>query len=135
MAKVTAASLDGWKMQISDGRHSWVGDIAADKGGQDAGPSPFDHLLAALASCACYITKRYAATAKLPVEGVHVETEGDWVKDASGQEVYRVRLNIRYRGSLSDGDLKRLERSANACPVKQAFAGLIRVETSVGRDA
>ena len=133
MAKVTATSLDGWKMQLSDGRHNWAGDIARDKGGEDAGPSPFDHLLAALASCACYITKRYAATAKLPVEDVHVEAEGDWVKDASGQEVYRVRLSAAYRGNLSDSDLKRLERAAGTCPVKQAFEGLIRMEVSVGR--
>ena len=133
MTKVTADSLDGWKMQLSDGRHSWVGDIDRDKGGEDAGPAPFDHLLAALASCACYITKRYAATAKLPVEGVHVEAEGDWVKDASGQEVYKVLVSARYRGELSDSDLKRLANAAKTCPVKQAFEGLIRTEVSVGR--
>jgi putative redox protein len=133
MARVTAASLDGWKMQMSDGRHSWVADVGAKSGGADAGPGPFDHLLAALAACACFITRRYAQTAGIPVQAVAVEAEGDWVKDPSGQELYQIRLSARYGGDLSEADLKRLERAANTCPVKQAFGGLIRIETTVGR--
>ena len=133
MAKVTATSLDGWKMQMSDGRHAWVADLPAPHGGADAGPGPFDHLLAALASCACFITRRYAQTAKLPVQAAAVEAEGDWAKDASGQQVYQIRLVARYRGELSEADLKRLEQAANTCPVKQAFGGLIRIETTVGK--
>jgi len=133
MAKVTATSLDGWKMQMSDGRHSWVSDLPAQHGGADAGPGPFDHLLAALASCACFITRRYAQTARIPVEGATVEAEGDWVKEPSGQEVYRIKLGARYKGNLSDADLKRLEQAAHTCPVKQAFGGLLRVEVRVAR--
>ena len=133
MAKVTARSLDGWKMQVSDGRHAWVSDLPRDKGGEDAGPSPFDQLLGALASCACFITRQYAQTARIPVEGVVVEAEGDWVKDATAQEIYRIKLGAKYAGQLSDGDLARLARAAETCPVRQALGGRIRVETTVGR--
>jgi len=134
MAKVTARSLDGWKMQVSDGRHEWLADVSAKSGGADAGPAPFDHLLAALATCVCFITRRYAQTARIPVEAATVDVEGDWAKEpGSGQEFYQIKVSARYSGKLSDQDLQRLAHAADTCPVKRAYGGLIRVEVSVGK--
>ena len=132
--KMTVTSLDGWKMRVFDGRHSWVSDLGCDLGGDDAGPAPFDLLLASLATCACFITRRYAQTAKIPVESVTVETAGRWVKpEGGGDEIYEVAIRAAYKGNLSDSDLARLKRAAETCPVKQVLGGHGRVVVEVAR--
>lgn len=132
--RVTVESLDGWRMQVSDGRHSWISDLGGSAGGADAGPAPFDHLLAALATCACFITRRYAQTARIPVESVSVEVEGRWVKpEGGGGEIYEISIAARYRGDLSESDLARLKRAAETCPVKQVLGSGARMSVSVAR--
>lgn len=132
MYKVTANWFNDYQMQISDGRHRWVTDLPEDKGGADAGPSPFDLLNGALAASVCVCTKKYAENSKLPVEDVIVDVEGDWVKKSgSDDEVYAVKVTARFKGDLSESDLKRLERAAAACPVKEAVTGGLTIETQV----
>ncbi len=133
MAKLKVDWVKDFQMQVSVGRHSWAADVAVDKGGGDAGPSPFDHLLGALGTCMCFIARKYAVTSKLPVEGLSAEVEGEWVKAEGGEEVYQIRSRLAVRGKLSESDLKRLARAVETCPVHQAFGGRIRVRMEVGK--
>jgi putative redox protein len=49
MVTVTG-SASGFSQQIEIGRHRMTADEPTDAGGTDTGPTPYDHLLAALGS-------------------------------------------------------------------------------------
>ncbi len=132
MPKVTANWLREFQMQINDGRHQWLADMPADKGGSDVEPSPLDMLCAALAACKCFMVKKYAATSKLPVEDVIVEVNGSF-RDESDYGTFEMTAEVKVKGDLSEKDLQRLLRAAETCPVKQAVVGLKDVKCSVAK--
>ncbi len=134
MPKVTANWLREFQMQINDGRHQGLADEPEEVGGSDVGPNPFDMLLGAMAACKCFVVKKYAVTSKLPVEDVIVEAQGDWVKEpGSKDEAYQIKVEVKVKGDLSEKDLARLLRAAEACPVKQAVVGVKDVECSIAK--
>lgn len=134
MAKVTANWLREFQMQINDGRHQWLADEPEEVGGSDVGPNPFDMLLGAAAACACFFAKRYAVTSKLPVQDVIAEAQGDWVKEPDSEEkTYRIKVEVKVKGDLSEKDLARLLRAAESCALKQAVVGLKDVKCSIAK--
>ena len=132
MPKVTANWFREFQMQINDGRHQWVADEPEDVGGSDTGPNPFDMLLGAVAACACFFVKRYAITSKLPVEDVIVEVDGSF-RDENDPGSFEMKAEIKVKGDLSEKDLERLLRAAEACAVKQAILGLKEVKATIAR--
>ena len=128
MAKVTANWFREFELQVNDGRHQWVADLPADKGGSDVGPGAFDMLLGSLAACMCFVTKKYAQNSKLPVEDVIVEAEGNWVKDpGSGSSQYEIKTRLELKGDLSDSDIQRLARAAESCSVRRTITGALKI--------
>jgi putative redox protein len=57
---------------ISVGPHVFQGDEPRENGGKDAGPDPFELILAALGACASTTVQMYAGRKQWPLEGVHV---------------------------------------------------------------
>lgn len=45
---IVRGSADGWAQKISVGRHHLISDEPISSGGTDAGPTPYDLILAAL---------------------------------------------------------------------------------------
>lgn len=132
MPKVTANWLREFQMQINDGRHQWMADVSTAAGGSDVEPGPFDMLCAALAACKCFVVKKYAVNSKLPVEDVIVEVNGSF-RDENDLGSFEMKAEVKVKGDLSEKDLQRLLRAAQACPVKQAIIGVKEVKTTVAR--
>ena len=66
---VVRGSAAGFVQEIIAGPHRMIGDEPASAGGTDAGPSPYDLLLAALGSCTSMTVGIYARRKGWPLEG------------------------------------------------------------------
>lgn len=116
-----------YRQRIEIGPHVLVADEPADAGGDDAGPSPLDFLLAALGACTSMTVKMYAERKGWPLRGVEVRLEQGREGDA-----HVIRRKIALEGDLTGEQRQRLLEIANKCPVHRTLTGTIRVESELG---
>ena len=123
---------------ITAGVHEIVADESFAAGGHDAGPSPYQLLLAALGSCTSMTLGLYARRKQWPLTRVRVELShskvaardgaGDATSEARSDRITRV---IHVDGPLSRDQRQRLMQVANRCPVHRTLTSQIDVATSV----
>jgi putative redox protein len=139
--QVTTRTEDEYRTEIRAGRHSLVADEPEDVGGTDAGPTPYDYLLAALGSCTGMTLRMYAdrkgwpleeATVRLSHEKIHAD-DCDHCDQADGK-VDRIEREIDVQGDLTSDQRQRLLEIANKCPVHRTLHGEIDVQSHL-RDA
>lgn len=114
----SARSIPGTLRQevvIGDG-HRLVTDEPERVGGEGSAPAPHELLPAALAACISTTLVMYARTKDWPLEAVEVDVEYD--HKASPR---RFDVDVRIEGELDDEQLERLEKVAEACPVRRAL--------------
>lgn len=126
----------GLNQQITVGRHHLVGDEPADQGGDDAGPNPYDLLLAALGTCTSMTVSLYARRKGWPLEGVAVHLVHSKIHalDCAHCETKEGMLDhidrdLELAGPLSDEQRGRLLEIANKCPVHRTLTSEIDIET------
>ena len=78
MAEATA-DIGGinYVVALKTGRHVLTGDEPASRGGQDAGPAPYDLLASSLAACTAITLRMYAERKQWPLESAQVEVYAD----------------------------------------------------------
>jgi putative redox protein len=118
------------------GRHELVVDEPVGSGGRDAGPSPYDLLLAALGSCTVMTMRLYAQRRGYPLAGVTVALSHDRVHardcaecDTDDGRLDRIRRTITMSGELSRDQRADLLRVADRCPVHRTLSSDILIET------
>jgi putative redox protein len=136
--QVVTRTQGHYRTEIAAGRHTLVADEPASVGGDDAGPTPYDYLLAALGSCTGMTLRMYAdrkdwpleeATVRLSHEKVHAE-DCDHC-DTDRGKVDRIRREIELTGELEDQQRDRLLEIANKCPVHRTLHSEIDVQSSL----
>lgn len=124
----------GFRTEIVVRGHTLVADEPAAAGGTDAGPTPYDYLLAALGSCTAMTVRMVAGRRGWPLEGVSVRLWQSRVyeKDCEECEVKNVGIDqiereVDLAGPLTEEQHEGLLRIADRCPVSQTLARGIRV--------
>jgi len=126
----------GYRTEITAGPHSLVADEPITAGGTGTGPTPYELLLGALASCMAMTLRMYADRKRWPLEsvGIQLRTERAHDKDCAECEqsevgIPRVSRRIVLVGPLSEEQRLRLHQIADRCPVKQTLGRGMLVET------
>lgn len=118
MFTATAQSRDGALLQHIDvnGRHQITTDEPTSLGGTDTAPAPHELLAAMLAACVAVTLATYANKHSWKLGELTVGVTYD------DQSVPRhVTTTIRLQDGLAPDQISRLERVAEACPVKRAL--------------
>jgi len=136
---VTVAEADTgtYTQQITAGRHQFLADEPQPVG-DDAGPTPYDLLLAALGSCTSMTIRLYANKKGWPLEHVEVSLRHSRIhaEDCAECETKTGMINhidrsITLVGDLDDTQRERLLAIAERCPVHQTLTSEINISTSL----
>lgn len=121
---------------VSSDSHYWLADEPRSVGGNNTGPDPYEHLLAALGTCTAMTLRMYAARKRMPLEHVVVELKHsrDYLEDCEGCEEKPVQIDVlerelTLRGALSQEEKERLLEIADRCPVHRTLHNNLQVRT------
>ena len=130
-ARVGAA---GFRTEIETRAHRLRADEPVPLGGTDAGPTPYELLLGALASCTAMTLRMYADRKRWPLAGaeVRMRTARSHEPDCEQCEtekvgIGRIERTVELDGTLTDEQRARLLEIADRCPVKQTLERGIEV--------
>jgi putative redox protein len=124
--------------KITVGSHVLLADEPEDVGGADAGPNPYELLLAALGTCAGITVQMYADRKQWPLEEVHVVLS--WARvhaedcgecDTEVKMVDGIEMEVSFSGDLSEVQRRRLTEIAGKCPVHRTLSSPIQIHTGL----
>ena len=134
---VTEAGTGTYTQQITAGHHRLVADEAQPIG-DDAGPIPYDLLLAALGACTSMTVRMYANRKGWPLERVRVTLRHSRIhaQDCADCEtrigsIDHIDRHIDLEGDLDEAQRQRLLHIAERCPVHQTLTSEVDVATSL----
>lgn len=139
MPTITADLTDGFKVDITNGDHSWRADEPLDLGGTDTGPNPYELLLGSLAACTCITLSMYAQrkgialtsiSAQYSYEKVHAD-DCTFCEDDDQGYIDTVSSQIFVEGDFDDATRDRLAEVARRCPVHKTLERGIRFSEEV----
>jgi putative redox protein len=124
--------------QISTDDHAWVADEPKKVGGENLGPDPYEHLLAALGACTSMTIRMYANHKKMPLDDVDITLSHsrEHSKDCDDCDEPNARIDVlsrsvTLRGDLSDAQRTRLLQIADRCPVHKTLEGELQIRTQL----
>jgi putative redox protein len=125
--------------QLRAGQHRFVADEPQSAGGSNTGPSPYDLLAAALASCTAMTLRMYASLKKWNLTEVDVmvdhakthATDGLITDDGATGKIDKFSRYVALSGDLDEKQRDRLLEIANRCPVHRTLLSDIRIETTL----
>ena len=133
--------IGGFRTEVVAGGHALIADEPASVGGADAGPSPYDLLSAALATCTSMTLKMYASHKKLDLESAtvrvrHGKIHAEDCEDCESNEgrIDQFERELSLRGTLTEEQRQRLLEIADRCPVHRTLHGEVKVQTSLAGD-
>ena len=123
---------------ITVGPHRLVADEPVTAGGEDAGPGPYDLLLAGLGACTSMTMRLYAERKSLPLDRVTVTLKHSkiYARDCEECETRegmldQIERDIAMDGALDPEQRKKLMEIADKCPVHRTLTSEIRIVTKV----
>jgi putative redox protein len=87
---VSENGLGPYQQTVRVGKHSLIADEPVALGGEDAGPAPFDLLLASLGACTSITLRMYAQRKQLALTRVSVELTHEKVALEGGGKAERI---------------------------------------------
>jgi len=148
--EVTPPEVEQGKLFVGEGNqrflrdmysddHYWLADEPKRLGGDNLGPDPYEHLLAALGACTSMTIRMYANRKSWPLEDISVRLSHgrEHRKDCEdcaedGQKLEVLRREISLTGPLDSEQRDRLMEIADRCPVHRTLEGDLVIETVAG---
>ena len=138
MAEVIVHSRGNLRQEINAGSHTFYADEPVDDGGDNAGPNPYELLLAALGACTSMTLLLYARRKGWPLEDVEVRLSHrrDYARDcedcdSSPVQIDQIERRITLKGPIDQAQRTRLLEIAEKCPVHRTLTGTIRVRDTL----
>ena len=110
-----------YQQAVTVGQHQLLADEPVDVGGADAGPAPFDFVMAGLGACTSMTLRMYAERREFPLTHLSVSLSYDKVTVDT----------ITLEGELSDEQRQRLLEIANKCPVHRALSQSLLIDSAI----
>lgn len=135
---VVEGGAAGLEQSVTLGRHTLRVDEPVALGGADAGPSPYELLLAALGSCTSMTLALYARRKQWPLESVrvalsHSRVHAEDCADCETREgmLDHIACEIELGGPLGEDQRARLLEIAAKCPVHRTLTSEIVISTQL----
>jgi putative redox protein len=126
MARGTAhIGSDSYTTRIEIGGHALTADEPARNGGHDAGPAPYDFLLAGLGACTAITLRMYADRKQWPVTAVGVDLHLTHAEDGT----MLIRRTLAISGAVDAAQKSRMLEIAEKTPVTLTLKAGLRIET------
>ena len=129
-----ANNASGLAVAIDARHHQLIADEPREVGGDDAGPTPYDLLLAALGACTAMTLRMVAGRESIPLDEVEVTLshQRNHARDCDHCEQGDARVQAIYRRLKLVGDLTAAQRDrllavAERCPVHRTLTGNLHV--------
>ena len=131
---VVRGGADSFKQEIIAGIHHLAADEPVSAGGGDAGPDPYDYLLASLGICTSMTIGFYARRKQFPLENItvslwHSRIHAKDCEDCETREgmVDRIDVEVELTGALSAEQHAALMDIAAKCPVHRTLTSEINI--------
>ncbi len=128
----------GYTAEIRAGDHGLLADEGEEVGGDDFGPSPYQYLSTALASCTVMTLQMYARRKKWNLESVtvHIDYAKRYIDDCQDCSEKERRIDVFNKVIEIEGDLDQTQRArlleiANRCPVHQTLQKTVQIESEL----
>ena len=122
-----------FQLRLQTGKHQLIADEPTSFGGLDSGPSPFQLLGAALASCMTMTVRLYADQKDWPLKRIRTNVGHSRELDQSPRDRFDVR--ITFEGELDAEQRVRMVEIAGKCPVHRALTEGARFTIMEGVEA
>ncbi|PYJ37529.1 MAG: hypothetical protein DME84_07180 [Verrucomicrobia bacterium] len=139
---VVRGGADSFKQEINAGKHRLVADEPVSAGGGDAGPDPYDYLLAALGVCTSMTVGLYARRKQIPLENIIVSLWHSRIHAKDCQEcetkegmVDRIDVEVELTGALSAEHHAALMNIAARCPVHRTLTSEINIRLRAAKNS
>ncbi len=137
--RVVVRTEEGLRTEAMVAGFGRIFDEPTSLGGTGTGPTPYDALSAALATCTSMTLRMYADRKGWPLDAVQVDVDHAKVHvddcrdcpDAKGAKIDRFECSIRIEGDLDAAQRARLLEIADRCPVHRTLEGEVRIQTEL----
>ncbi|MEM9656203.1 MAG: OsmC family protein [Actinomycetota bacterium] len=138
MASITAELIDGYRVDITNGVHTWRADEPVELGGDNTGPNPYDLLLGSLAACTSITLSMYTKRKGIEMTSLSVEysyqkihaDDCEVCEDEHTGMIDHVTSRIFIDGNFDEATRNRLIDIAQRCPVHKTLEkGIVFDET------
>ena len=131
---VVRGNASGFLQEVVSGAHHLRADEPLNAGGGNAGPNPYDYLLAGLGACTSMTVGLYARRKQIPLENITVSLRHSRIHAKDCEECVtkegmldRIDGEIELTGSLTPEQRARLMEIAAKCPVHRTLKSEINI--------
>ncbi len=119
-----------YQQEVRVGQHRLLADEPLSVGGGDAGPAPFDYVMAGLGACTSMTLRMYAERKELPLTGISVALSHEKI-EVEGKPRDRITRKITLSGELTPAQRQRLLEIAEKCPVHRALTQSLLIDSAL----